>query len=316
MVAISHDASVAFVELNQVARTLVDSDRDLVCESGRGRTQTGLFGLRRISHHTRNPSPDASVLTRGGADANIYIIDTGIRISHNDFGGRAEWGMNCADSNNNDGNGHGTHCASTAGGTEYGVAENSRLVAVKVLNDGGSGTFACVIQGIDWTAARANSEHHVIGSLSLGGGFSAAVNAAVDGAVDNGAAMSSASGNSNANACNSSPASAAKGVCVNSHDINDARSSFSNWGTCTDIFAAGTNVLGAWVGSDSDSRTISGTSMACPHVTGVIAETWEDFPTLTAAQVQAQVILQGADGTVSNPGTGSPNNLALSSCTL
>jgi subtilisin family serine protease len=299
--------NVAWVEQNQVARAIVEED-DLNCGS---RPAPQHWGLRRVSAPDNRGSSILEYSTSQGAGVDVYIIDTGILTEHNDFGGRASFGFDCTGEGPGDRNGHGTHCAGTAAGTTHGIASQSNLFAVKVLNGGGSGTFACVIAGIDWVGARSGPR---VGSLSLGGGFSAAVNTAVDGAVGRGAAMSSASGNSNANACNFSPASAADGVCVNSIQDGDQRSSFSNFGTCSDIFAPGTNILSAWIGSNSATRSISGTSMACPHVTGVIAETWSANPSMTGAEAQTAVLAAGVRDKVSNAGSGSPNVLAQTSC--
>lgn len=297
---------VDFVEQDQIARAL-DVEEPLDC------TETPApqhWGLRRVSAPSIGTNPLRASST-GGDGTTVYIIDTGIYLEHNDYTGRVAHSFDCTGEGPGDGNGHGTHCASTAAGTTHGVAKRAPLRAVKVLSRSGSGTFACVIAGIDHVGGQSGRR---IGSLSLGGGFSAAVNNAVDGAVRAGAAMSSASGNSNANACNFSPASAPLGVCVNSMQNNDARSGFSNFGTCSDIFAPGTNILGAWIGSPTATRTISGTSMACPHVTGVMAETWSANAGLSAAQLQTAVVSNGVTGRITNPGAGSPNVLSQTSC--
>jgi len=181
------------------------------------------------------------VIFANSRGADIYIMDTGINYNHVDFTGRASFGFegNNPPEGPGDGNGHGTHCAGTAGGSLYGISKQSNIFDVKVLGRSGGGTFAGVISGIDWTAGRQGNR---VGSLSLGGGFSQATNDAVNRLSAN-AGVSIASGNGNANACNSSPASAAGGITVNSIANNDARSGFSNWGTCTHIFAPGQNVF-------------------------------------------------------------------------
>jgi subtilisin family serine protease len=216
LLKISEDSIVDWVEQNQVAHA-IGGEEDACTETTR--TGNGLYGLRRASAPARNPSASSmTTASQQGSGVDVYIIDTGIRTTHSDFGGRATHAFDCTGQGSGDGNGHGTHCAGTAGGNAYGFATRSNLFAVKVLNSAGSGSFACVISGIEFVGAQNGNR---VGSLSLGGGFSAAVNNAVDGAVRSGAAMSSASGNSNTNACNFSPASAPLGVCVNSHDIND-----------------------------------------------------------------------------------------------
>lgn len=308
-IRVSEDPMVAWVEQNQIARA-IDEEGEACTEQQR----PNHWGLRRVSTNANANVPLRRDSTAGqGVD--VYIIDTGIYTEHSDFGGRAQFGFDCTGEGPGDGNGHGTHCASTAAGTQHGVASNANLYAVKVLSRGGSGTFACVIRGIEWVGQRPGSRK--VGSLSLGGGYSAAVNAAVNGAVtQGGAAMISASGNSNANACNFSPASSEEGVCVNSMATGDGRSTFSNWGTCSHIFAPGTNILGAWIGGTTATRTISGTSMACPHVTGVIAEFWgqSQFASQTGRQIQNTVISRAAQGRITNPGNGSPNRLVQTSC--
>jgi len=303
---VSEDPVVAWVEQNQVARAWQD------CGPEQPRPQH--WGLRRVSTDANLNAP----LRRHGAagtGVNVYIIDTGIYTEHSDFGGRATFGFDCTNEGPGDGNGHGTHCAGTAAGTSHGIASNARLFAVKVLSRGGSGTFACVIRGIEWVGSH--TAQRKVGSMSLGGGYSAAVNQAVNGAVRNGnCAMISASGNSNANACNFSPASSEDGVCVNSMQTGDGRSSFSNWGTCSHIFAPGTNILSTWIGGTTATRTISGTSMACPHVTGVVAEHWASpaYQGNTGMQIQASVVGNAALNRITNPGNGSPNRLVQTTC--
>jgi subtilisin family serine protease len=311
MEKISEDPIVAYVEQNQIARALdIESESEGACEST---ARTSHWGLRRVSTDALN---DQSPLRRddsAGRGVDVYIIDTGLYLDHSDFRGRVSHGFDCTNEGSGDGNGHGTHCGSTAAGTTHGIASNANLIAVKVLNRQGSGTFACVISGINWVGGRSQNPRRV-GSMSLGGGYSQAVNDAVDGAVAAGAAMISASGNSNRDACAFSPASSPDGVCVNSIAQGDGRSSFSNFGTCSHIFAPGTNILGAWIGSPTATRTISGTSMACPHVTGIVAEAWGMNPSYSAPAVQQHVIDQAAMNRVTNPGAGSPNRLANTAC--
>jgi subtilisin family serine protease len=307
MVKLSEDPIVAWVEQNQIARAI---ESEAACAAD---PRPQHWGLQRVSTDANTGGPLRRD-NRLGQGVDVYIIDTGIYTEHSDFGGRASFGFDCTNEGPGDGNGHGTHCASSAAGTQHGVASNAALIAVKVLNRGGSGTFACVIRGIEFVGGRPGARR--VGSMSLGGGYSAAVNTAVNGAVSRGAAMVSASGNSNTNACNFSPASSEDGITVNSIQTGDARSGFSNFGTCTHIFAPGTNILGAWIGGQSATRTISGTSMACPHVTGIIAEFWAqpEYASQNGRAIQNTVANAGATGRVTNPGNGSPNRLAQTSC--
>jgi subtilisin family serine protease len=305
MERLSEHPDVLYVEQNQVARAFQG------CVTAPGPIAAGLWGLSRVTYaNIQNPLQQVRHINVRGGD--VYIMDTGIHLTHNDFGGRATHVFDAVNEGPGDGNGHGTHCAGTAAGTQYGIAKQSQIFDVKVLNRSGSGTFAGVIAGIDFTRARGGNR---VGSLSLGGGFSQAVNDAVNNLANSGAVVSIASGNSNANACNTSPASAANGITVNALAPNtDARATFSNWGTCTHIFAPGQNVLSAWIGSNTATNTISGTSMACPHVTGIAADIWASNPSLSGAAVRARVFSLALDNRVTNPGTGSPNRLAQVEC--
>jgi subtilisin family serine protease len=308
MERLSEHPDVEYVEQNQVARALQQ------CLPPTANPPEGLWGLSRVSYNAIQ-LPRRNVRRHAGAHANVYIMDTGINYPHNDFGGRASFAFDATGEGPNDGNGHGTHCAGTAAGASFGIARESHIFDVKVLNRQGSGTFAGVINGIDFSNGRANAQHRVVGSLSLGGGFSQAVNDAVNRLSNNPHGIASvASGNSNTNACNTSPASAANGVTVNALANNDARAGFSNFGTCTHIFAPGQNVLSAWIGSNTATNTISGTSMACPHVTGILADAWIAQTGMTGQQLKAHIINRALEGRVTNPGAGSPNRLAQTLC--
>jgi len=207
-----------------------------------------------------------------GAGVDVYTIDTGVYIQHTDFTGRARWGFTAATgASDEDKNGHGTHCTGTIGGTKYGIAKKANLIAVKVLGDLGFGTTADVISGVNWVANQHNASKKSVGNMSLGGGAAATLDAAVVAAVDKGVHLAVAAGNDNANACNYSPARADKVVCVGSTDNADRKSSFSNFGNCVEIHAPGTSITSSWIGGTTAERTISGTSMASPHVAGVMA---------------------------------------------
>jgi len=206
-----------------------------------------------------------------GMGVEIYIIDTGIRVTHDDFGNRASWGARFGNGGNDDGNGHGTHCAGTAAGSSYGIAKNATLIAVGVLGPAGSGSYDDVIAGIDWSADDCGNVNQCVGSMSLGGGFSAAVNAATNAFVSSNRFMAVAAGNSNVNAANTSPASAEDAYTVMATDSLARKASYSNFGDVCSIWAPGSSITSAWIDSDSDTNTISGTSMACPHVAGAAA---------------------------------------------
>ncbi|SCL23069.1 Serine protease, subtilisin family [Micromonospora nigra] len=291
---IAADPAVAYVEQNHV-----------VSIAG---TQTNppSWGIDRVDQ--RNLPLDRSYTYPNTAtNVTSYILDTGIRISHSDFGGRAVWGTNTVDTNNTDCNGHGTHVAGTTGGTAYGVAKGTRLVAVKVLNCSGSGTTAGVIAGVDWVTA--NAVKPAVANMSLGGGASTALDNAVASSIASGVTYALAAGNSNANACNSSPARTPAAITVGATTNTDARASYSNYGTCLDIFAPGSSITAPWITNDTSTNTISGTSMASPHAAGAAALVLSANPSWTPQQVRDSLVNNATSNVVTNPGSGSPNKL-------
>jgi len=243
-----------------------------------------------------------------GAGVAIYIIDTGILLTHVDFGGRATFGANFVDNNPADCNGHGTHVAGIAAGTTYGVSKVSSLVAVKVLSCQGSGTLAGVTDGINWVGQQPAPRSVV--NLSLGGGFSATQNTAINTlATDDFVAV--AAGNSNADIINYSPASAACAGAtwaVGSTAITDSRASSSNYGSCLTVFAPGQSITSDWIGSNTAINTISGTSMASPLVAGAAALLWSQNPSWSASTLRTNLANQFLKNQVGNPGPNTPNN--------
>ena len=221
----------------------------------------------------------------GGEGVDVYVIDTGTNIDHVDFEGRAFWGATIPKNDvDEDGNGHGTHCSGTIAGKKYGVAKKANIHAVKVLGSNGSGTMSDVVKGVEWAVARHLKQVEAAkngkgrkgfkgsaANMSLGGGKSVSLNLAVNAAVDAGIHFAVAAGNDNANSCRYSPASAEKAVTVGASTLSDERAYFSNYGTCNDIFAPGLNILSTWTGSPYATNTISGTSMASPHIAGLLA---------------------------------------------
>jgi subtilisin family serine protease len=230
------------------------------------------WGLDRVDQRDR-PLSGTYTYNYTGSGVKAYIIDTGIRRTHTDFGGRAIHGYSAINDGrgSTDCNGHGTHVAGTVGGSTWGVAKGATLVAVRVLDCNGSGTNSGVIAGVDWVTSDHASGAPAVANMSLGGGASSALDTAVRNSISDGVTYVVASGNSNVDACNSSPARVSEAITVNSSTSSDARSSFSNWGSCTDIFAPGSSITSAWYSSDTATNTISGTSMATPHVAGAAA---------------------------------------------
>jgi len=291
------DPSVAFVEQDQVFTIQTDQNNP------------PSYGLDRIDQPAL-PLNNLYRFNTTASNVTAYIIDTGIRVTHQTFGGRAIFAFNAVgDGQNTDCNGHGTHVSGTVGGSQFGVAKGVRLRGYKVLSCAGSGTTQQVVNGINRAASDHPAGQPAVGNMSLGGGISTAIDNAVRGAIADGITMAIASGNSNANACNFSPARVTQAITVNASDRNDARASFSNFGTCTDIFAPGVGITSSWATSDTATNTISGTSMATPHVAGVAALYLASHTGATPAQVQAALVNGASANRISNPGAGSPNRL-------
>jgi subtilisin family serine protease len=292
---LSADPRVKFVEEDSVMEATV--------------TQTNPpWGLDRIGQRDL-PLNQAYSYTTTGAGVNVYIIDTGIRRTHTQFGGRAFVGFDAIGDgqNSNDCNGHGTHVSGTVGGSTFGVAKAVRLFAVRVLNCSGSGTNSGVIAGVNWVTANHISPS--VANMSLGGGASSALDTAVNNSINSGVTYAIAAGNANTNAANSSPARVAAAITVGSSTISDARSSFSNFGSVVDIFAPGSSILSAWRTSDTATATLSGTSMATPHVAGVAARFLQSNPGSSPATVRNEIVNQATLNHLSGIPSGTANRL-------
>lgn len=294
------DPRVAYVEQNATVR---------MTETQPGAT----WGLDRVDQRNL---PLSTTYTYDTTASNVtaYIIDTGIRTSHSEFGGRATVGTDTVGGGQNgqDCQGHGTHVAGTVGGAKYGVAKGAKLVAVRVLDCNGSGTTAGVIAGVDWVTA--NAVKPAVANMSLGGGANTSLDDAVKRSIASGVTYAVAAGNGNflglpARACNYSPARVPEAITVGATDSADKRASFSNYGTCVDLFAPGVSITSAWKDNDTATNTISGTSMAAPHTAGVAALYLSANPTATPAQVSTALVNNATPDKVQNPLSGSPNRL-------
>lgn len=253
-----------------------------------------------------------------GAGVDIYVIDTGVRTDHSDFVGRIKTGYSAiADGNGyQDCNGHGTHVSGTAAGTAFGVAKQASIVPVRVLDCAGSGSVSSVVAGIDWVIAQHQTGIPAVANMSLGGGRSSTIDAAVQSLISDGVTTAVAAGNSNIDACNSSPARVGAAITVGATSSDDARASYSNYGKCLDLFAPGSSIRSAWYSSPTSVASLSGTSMASPHAAGAAAVILANNPGLSPAAVASAMVSAATNGAVTNVGTGSPNRLLFSDSSL
>jgi subtilisin family serine protease len=299
-IKLAADSSVAFVE--------EDSELSLAA------TQANApWGLDRIDQRDR-PLNGTYNYFATGTGVKAYIIDSGIRATHNEYSGRVISGFTAI----NDGRGtddclgHGSHVAGIVGGSTYGVAKNVSLVAVRVFDCAGSGTTSAIVAGIDWVTSDHQPGQSAVANLSLSGGATPALDTAVDNSINDGVTYSVAAGNANTDACGQSPGRVANAITVGSTDTDDSRAPTSNFGPCVDVFAPGVNITSAWNSSDSATSVVSGTSMATAHTTGVAALFLEMNPGASPASVGAAIRNSATTNHVTNAGTGSPNLLLYS----
>ncbi|KAF9897406.1 serine protease, partial [Lobosporangium transversale] len=306
-------------------------ERDQIVYTSGITTQTRApWGLARISHRkglTLGTFNKYEHNPQGGDGITVFVIDTGINTKHKEFEGRAEWGATIpAGDPDQDDNGHGTHCAGTIGSRAYGVSKKAKVVAVKVLRSNGSGTMADVVSGVDFAVKRhlelkgkqGEKYKGSVANMSLGGGKSRPLDSAVANAVSSGLHFAVAAGNDNRNACDYSPAGVESAVTVAASTLSDSRAYFSNHGPCVDIFGPGLEIESTWIGSETAKRTISGTSMASPHVAGLIAyylslapESGSAFHTgpLTPKEMKALLIARGTRDILTDVKSDTPNIL-------
>ncbi|MFE3585994.1 S8 family peptidase [Streptomyces niveus] len=283
--------------------------QDTTVKASATQTNPPSWGLDRIDQANLPLNGSYTYPDSAGSGVTAYVIDTGVRITHVDFGGRASYGYDAIDNDfvADDGNGHGTHVAGTVAGTSYGVAKKARIVGVRVLNNAGSGTTAQVVAGIDWVTA--NAVKPAVANMSLGGGANTAIDTAVRNSIASGITYAVAAGNNGLPAANYSPARVSEAITVGATTSTDARASYSNTGTLVDLFAPGSAITSAWRTSDTASSSISGTSMASPHVAGAAAIYLGNHTSATPAQVSSALVAAATPGVVTNPGTGTPNRL-------
>ena len=291
------DPAVATVEQDQTVR-LTDTTQS-----------SAPWGLDRIDQASLPLSGTYTYPDTAGSGVTVYVIDTGVRITHTQISGRASYGYDAVDGDTtaSDGNGHGTHVATTIAGTTYGVAKKASIVAVRVLDNSGSGTTAGVIAGIDWVTS--NHTTPAVANMSLGGSASTSLDTAVANSIASGVTYAIAAGNSSANASSYSPARVSTAITVGATTSSDAKASYSNYGSVLDIFAPGSSILAGYNTSDTATATLSGTSMATPHVAGAAAVYLAGHTSSTPAQVATALVNGATSNVLTSVGTGSPNKL-------
>ncbi|MFV5472575.1 S8 family peptidase [Acinetobacter baumannii] len=304
-------AGAAFIEAMKKNPHVLSVESDTIVNIDATTQSNPDWGLDRIDQKALPLNSTYSYL-QTGSGTTAYIVDTGILSSHQEFSGRVLSGYTAISDGNGttDCNGHGTHVAGTVGGTTYGVAKNVNLVPIRILGCDGSGASSNVIAGLDWILK--NGKKPAVVNMSLGGATSSSLDSAVENLFNNGYVMVVAAGNSNTDACSSSPARVSKAITVAATDNTDTRASYSNYGSCVDIFAPGSQINSSWIGSNTATKILNGTSMATPHVAGVVAEMLQSTPTASPQTISTNLLNQASSNVVKNP-SGSPNRLLYKS---
>lgn len=304
-------AGAAFIEAMKKNPHVLSVESDTIVNIDATTQSNPDWGLDRIDQKALPLNSTYSYL-QTGSGTTAYIVDTGILSSHQEFSGRVLSGYTAISDGNGttDCNGHGTHVAGTVGGTTYGVAKNVNLVPIRILGCDGSGASSNVIAGLDWILK--NGKKPAVVNMSLGGATSSSLDSAVENLYNNGYVMVVAAGNSNTDACTSSPARVSKAITVAATDSTDTRASYSNYGSCVDIFAPGSQINSSWIGSNTATKILNGTSMATPHVAGVVAEMLQSIPTASPQTISTNLLNQASSNVVKNP-SGSPNRLLYKS---
>ncbi|MFL1382541.1 S8 family peptidase [Acinetobacter baumannii] len=304
-------AGAAFIEAMKKNPHALSVESDTIVNIDATTQSNPDWGLDRIDQKALPLNSTYSYL-QTGSGTTAYIVDTGILSSHQEFSGRVLSGYTAISDGNGttDCNGHGTHVAGTVGGTTYGVAKNVNLVPIRILGCDGSGASSNVIAGLDWILK--NGKKPAVVNMSLGGATSSSLDSAVENLYNNGYVMVVAAGNSNTDACTSSPARVSKAITVAATDNTDTRASYSNYGSCVDIFAPGSQINSSWIGSNTATKILNGTSMATPHVAGVVAEMLQSTPTASPQTISTNLLNQASSNVVKNP-SGSPNRLLYKS---
>lgn len=304
-------AGTVFVEAMKKNPNVLSVENDTIMKIDATTQSNPDWGLDRIDQKTL-PLNSAYSYLQTGSGTTAYIVDTGILSTHQQFSGRVLSGYTAISDGNGttDCNGHGTHVAGTVGGSTYGVAKNVSLVPIRILGCDGSGASSNVIAGLDWILK--NGKKPAVVNMSLGGGASTSLDSAVENLFNNGYVMVVAAGNSNTDACSSSPARVSKAITVAATDNTDTRASYSNYGSCVDIFAPGSQINSSWIGSNTATKVLNGTSMATPHVAGVVTEMLQSTPTATPQTISTNLLNQASTNVVKSP-SGSPNRLLYKS---